>query len=92
MVSDKDHDSFIRTVSKEARKIVITKIPNARGSETDVLFNISKKYLDDVEIIEDYKDAYEYVKGLNKPVCVTGSIYLVGAVKEYLSNKDSVEV
>ena len=84
MLSDKDQEGFISTISEIAEKILITGIPNKRSAETNMLFDISKKYLDDVEIIEDYKDAYEYVKKLNTPVCITGSVYLIGLIKEMI--------
>jgi len=86
MLGDKDHEGFISVISKKARKIIISKIPNERGSDTNRLFNIARKFVGDVVVIEDYKEAFEYVKTLNKPVCVTGSIYLIGLVKEYLAN------
>jgi len=84
MLKNKNQDEFISIISKIAEKIVVTNIPNVRGAETKLLYDISKKYTDKVEIVEDYKEAYEYVKTLNKPVCITGSIYLIGLIKEYL--------
>ena len=86
MLSGKDHQGFVSTISVKARKFVITKIPNERGVETEQLLNTSKSYVEDSVIIDDYKEAFEYVKSLNKPVCVTGSIYLIGLIKEYLKN------
>lgn len=85
MLSDKNHEEFVSLLSKKAERIIVTFIPNERGVETDHLYQISKKYLDNVDIFEDYKDAYEYVKTLNKNVCITGSIYLIGLIKEYSS-------
>ncbi|MGI9533402.1 MAG: bifunctional folylpolyglutamate synthase/dihydrofolate synthase, partial [Thermodesulfobacteriota bacterium] len=38
MLNDKDHKGFISTVSDKAEKIIITRIPNVRGSETEQLF------------------------------------------------------
>jgi len=88
MLKDKNQDEFISIISKKAEEIVVTMIPNERGTETKLLYKISKKYTDKVEIVEDYKEAYEYVKTLNKPVCITGSIYLIGLIKEYLISID----
>ena len=85
MLSDKNHEEFMSILSDKAEKIVVTYIPNERGVEPNHLYKISKKYLNDAEIIEDYKEAYEYVKTLNKNVCITGSVYLVGLIKEYIN-------
>ncbi len=87
MLSDKDHEGFISTISNIAEKIIITKIPNERSTETKLLYKVTKQYMDKIEVIEDYKEAYEYVKKLNTPVCITGSVYLIGLIKEYLGNK-----
>jgi len=85
MLSDKDHKKFISILSEIAERIIITSIPNERAAETKLLFNVTKQYVDNAEVIEDYKEAYEYVKTLNNPVCITGSVYLVGLIKEYLN-------
>jgi len=87
MLSDKNHEEFISRLSRKAERIIITRIPNERAAETKHLYNISKKYLDNVEIVEDYKEAFEYVKTLNTDVCITGSIYLIGLIKEYIGNR-----
>ena len=88
MLSDKNHEEFISVLSGVAEKVVITAIPNERAANTKRLFDISKKHLDDVEVIEDYKEAYKYVNTLNKPVCITGSVYLIGHIKEILNKRD----
>ncbi len=87
MLKDKNHEEYLSLISGNAEKIVITKIPNERGAESKYLYDISKKYLDNVEIVEDYKEAFEYVKTLNTHVCITGSIYLIGLIKEYIGNR-----
>lgn len=88
MLSDKDHNSFISLISKTAQKIVITKIPNERSVDPSMLFNVVRKYVDDVDIVEDCNKAFEYIKSLNKPVCITGSVYLVGRIKEIIKNNN----
>jgi dihydrofolate synthase/folylpolyglutamate synthase len=87
MLKDKNHEEYLSLISGNAEKIVITKIPNERGAESEYLYDISKKYLDNVEIVEDYKEAFEYVKTLNTHICITGSIYLIGLIKEYIGNR-----
>ena len=88
MLSDKDHQGFISIISKVADKIVITEIPNERSTDTDELYKISMSYVDNVEVIEDYNEAYEYVKNLNQPVCITGSVYLIGNIKGILNHQN----
>ena len=85
MLSDKNHEEFISALSGIAEKIIITQIPNERAVETKILFDISKNYIDDVVVIEDHTEAYEYVNRLKIPVCITGSVYLIGLIKEILN-------
>ena len=82
MLSDKDHEGFISKISSIAEKIIITKIPNERSTETNLLYKVTKQYMNNIEVIEDYKEAYEYVTKINNPVCITGSVYLIGLIKE----------
>ena len=53
MLSDKNHEEFISILSDKAERIVVTYIPNERGVEPNHLYKISKKYLNEAEIIED---------------------------------------
>ena len=84
MLSDKNHEEFFSALSGIAEKIIITKIPNERAAGTKNLYDISRNYIEDVVVIEDHKEAYEYVKSLKTPVCITGSVYLIGLIKEIM--------
>ncbi len=82
MLNDKDHKEFIATISRKASKVVVTTIPNERGTDAETLFKMSKLFVDNTEMIQDYKKALKYVKSLNMPTCITGSIYLIGLAKQ----------
>ena len=41
----------------------------------------SKYASSDITVIEDYKSAYAEISKFEHPSCITGSVYLVGAVK-----------
>lgn len=84
MLSDKKHEEFFSTITGIAERIIITQIPNERSAETKMLYDISKDYIKDVVVIEDHKEAYNYVYSLNVPVCITGSVYLIGLIKEII--------
>ena len=81
MLDDKNHEEFLQYISEVAEKILITRAPSERSSGTEVLADAAKKYIDNVRVIEDYKTAYELVLNSSEPTCVTGSIFLIGAIK-----------
>lgn len=87
MSKDKDYNGFIETVSRKAAKVVVTTIPGERGADAQMLFNVSRNHVENTEIANDYKKAFIYVKSLNMPACITGSIYLIGLTKQFLKSK-----
>ncbi len=87
MSKDKDHNGFTSTISRKAAKVVVTTIPGEKGTDARTLFKTSRTHVEDTEIVSDYKKAFIYVKGLNMPVCITGSIYLIGLIKRFLKSK-----
>ncbi|MEM7009176.1 MAG: folylpolyglutamate synthase/dihydrofolate synthase family protein [Thermodesulfobacteriota bacterium] len=87
MLSDKGHDQFFKEISLVADKIILTNVLSDRGSNPADLLNSATKYIEQIEIFEDYKNAYHRLWEENVPSCVTGSIYLIGAIKN-LSNQN----
>ncbi len=87
MSKDKDHKEFIEIISQKAAGIVVTTIPGERGADSGMLYKVAKPLVENTKIISDYQRAYRYIKSLNEPACITGSIYLIGLIKEYLSNE-----
>ena len=85
MLDDKDHEEFIIELAPITEKILITKAPSERSSNTNKLAETSKKYINDIEIIEDYESAYEAALKNKKPCIITGSIYLIGAIKNLVA-------
>lgn len=85
MLEDKGHGEFISAISTIAEKLIITKVPSERTAETNKLSTIAKQYIENIEIIDDYQKAYSKLLASNKPSCLTGSIYLIGTVKNLRS-------
>lgn len=87
MSKDKDHNGFVETISRKAAKVVVTTIPGERGTDAQMLFKVSRTHVENTEIVNNYKKAFIYVKSLNMPACITGSIYLIGLIKQFLKSK-----
>ncbi len=85
MLDDKDHEEFIKELAPITEKFLITKAPSERSSNTNKLSESAKKYIDDVEVIEDYESAYESIINNDNASVITGSIYLIGAIKNLIN-------
>ncbi len=86
MLDDKGHLEFLKEICSIADKLIITKVPSERTAETQQLLTLAKEHIDNVEVIEDYRSAYSTVLNSNKPSCITGSLYLIGAIKNLRQN------
>lgn len=86
MLDDKGHLEFIEGISSIAGKLIITIVPSERTADTDELLALAQKHIENIEIIENYKTAYSTVLNSNEPSCITGSLYLVGAIKNLIQN------
>jgi len=81
MLKDKGHEEFINAISTVAEKLILTTVPTERTADTENLSRIAEQYIDNIEIIDDYRAAFSTLLASSKPSCVTGSIYLLGAIK-----------
>lgn len=86
MLDDKGHDDFLNTISPITEELIITKVPSDRTANINQLLSLAKNYIKNVEIIEDYKKAYFKLIENDKPSCITGSLYLIGAIKNLIQN------
>jgi len=91
ILEDKDYINMAKIFSSIFDKIIITTVPTERGKHPELIFEEFKKHLADLEFISDP------IEGFNKLLLeksdiyfVTGSLYLVGKIKESLFNKDLV--
>jgi dihydrofolate synthase/folylpolyglutamate synthase len=88
VVQEKNYGEMIRCICNGSpwKEIILTAVPNGRRLEPEILMQHFKQYTDTpIQIIEDYRAAY--VQALRKKadadvlIC-TGSLYLIGALKE----------
>jgi len=82
MLGDKDHSAFIVEIAQIASKIIITQAPSERSGDSNTLYESAKKHINNVVVIDDYKEAYRELINTNMPGCVTGSLYLIGALMD----------
>lgn len=90
MVKEKDYHQAIRLLAgKMWDQVFVTTIPSQRGIPAEELQQIfaEENHLT-VESVEDYRQAFDTVmkrKKSGQKVFCTGSLYFIGALKEYIS-------
>ncbi|GJM15190.1 MAG: bifunctional folylpolyglutamate synthase/dihydrofolate synthase [Thermodesulfobacteriota bacterium] len=86
MLDDKGHLEFLKEIASIAEKLIITKVPSERTADTQELYKMAQEQIDEVSVIEDYETAYSILIDSDSPSCITGSLYLVGAIKNLIQN------
>ena len=87
MLSGKDHRGFIKGISGIATDMILTEPPTDRSYRAEDLARIARNYINDVKVIKDFRLAFsEIYKNTSNPTCITGSLYLIGAVKGLLKS------
>ncbi|MEE8297788.1 MAG: hypothetical protein V3R67_00265, partial [Thermodesulfobacteriota bacterium] len=83
-LNDKGHEQFLKEISSIAERLIITKVPSERTASPKQLTLIAQKYIEEIQTIEDYKSSYTELILEDKSSCVTGSLYLIGAIKKLI--------
>jgi dihydrofolate synthase/folylpolyglutamate synthase len=84
MLNDKSHEQFLKEISSITERLIITKVPSERTASPKQLTLIAQKYIEEIQTIDDYKSAYTELIREDKSSCVTGSLYLIGAIKKLI--------
>ena len=89
MLDDKEHEYFLNNIAELADTIYITGGFSLRETSTKTLSEICKNLKLKNKAINNYQSA---VKRLflhsSSPLCICGSIYLIGRIMEYLNEQN----
>ncbi len=84
MLNDKDWYTFAHTISEIADEVIFTRPDEPeRSLDPQEFSRYCGPFFKKSVIIEDIKEAYEYALQHYDRILVTGSIYLVGKIKEF---------
>lgn len=91
MIKGKQHESFLKIVAPLFERIIVVPVFKSGGYTKEVdehinIFNIVKKFNTNVNICENYEDAYKLAKSYKEIKCifVTGSLYLASEFRSLL--------
>ncbi len=83
MLSDKDWYTFAHTISEIADEVVFTRPDEPERSLDPKMFDrYCRSFFKKTRIIENIEEAFTYMEEHYDRILVTGSIYLVGKIKE----------
>jgi dihydrofolate synthase/folylpolyglutamate synthase len=91
-MADKRLDEMAATLFPIAEHLVLTQPRNPRAARVEDLRSLAEKYAPEAssEMILESDTAIERAISSSKPnsvICVTGSLYLVGEVREWLADR-----
>lgn len=91
MLNEKDFENSAEVLKKLDGKIIVTDVPSTRQTSGNDIYMAVKSLRGDAVYIPNYISAVDYAKenvSRNGFVCVAGSLYLAGAVRTYIMNKN----
>jgi len=77
ILADKDVEGMLAALSVLGSRLVATSSSNARSLTAEELAERARPFFSDIRPIEDPAEALVYARTLDKPVLVTGSLYLL---------------
>ncbi|HXE94633.1 MAG TPA: Mur ligase family protein [Gaiellaceae bacterium] len=77
ILADKDVEGMLAALSVLGSRLVATSSSNARSLTAEELAERARPFFSDIRPIEDPAEALAYARTLDKPVLVTGSLYLL---------------
>lgn len=89
VLMDKDYRAMLRILARQADVIIVTKPDSERALDPQMLSVTARCYTNNLYCIENVREALNKAFTLARDgdlICVTGSFYLVGAVKEMMSD------
>lgn len=88
VLRDKNYAGMLKRLIPLANRIILTRPKEERAARTEDLLSVTSLYHNHVEAIDDSAEALaraRFLAGVDDLVCITGSLYLVGEIKEHLS-------
>jgi dihydrofolate synthase/folylpolyglutamate synthase len=85
VLKDKNYDAMLRKLAPLADSIIVTRPKEERALQPDTLRSVAHHYNKNVEVIDDPRQALlQAVRRAHAHdlICVTGSLYLVGEIKQ----------
>jgi dihydrofolate synthase/folylpolyglutamate synthase len=93
VLEDKDHRTMLKRLAPLADRLILTRPESERSLSPAVILPAARQYYRCAEVIEQPEQALREALTTADPddlICVTGSLYLVGAVKRFFKERCGV--
>ena len=93
ILDDKPYTEMLRALLPTAHRVILTQAKIDRALQPEILFNEAKKIHPRIEIVKTVGEAFRHAlrtAGRDNAVCVAGSLYVVGEVKEEIEKNPSL--
>lgn len=90
ILDDKPYKGMLKSLLPLCKRLILTKPNINRALEPEILCKFAKNFVEDVKIIPNVKDAFFYAMESVSPddaICIAGSLYVVGEVKQAILEK-----
>lgn len=88
ILHDKEVEKMVEIIAKRAEKIITVSPHNIRAENSESLENIVKKYNENCESIDDYREAIDNIKKCctkEDLILISGSLYMIGDMRKILT-------
>jgi dihydrofolate synthase/folylpolyglutamate synthase len=90
VLDDKDHRTMLRNLLPLADNLILTRPESERALPPSVILQVARQYHRGAIMTERPEEALQMALAAAGPddlICVTGSLYLIGAVKRFFSER-----
>ncbi len=88
ILDDKPYKGMLKSLLPFCKRVILTKPVINRALEPEKLYKFAKDLIEDIKIVPSVKDAFFYAResvSSDEAICVAGSLYVVGEVKQALA-------
>lgn len=85
---DKDVKSYIKSVSKISKKIIVTSLSLFKKSNPCEIYELAKRYNKETFLIQSQDEAFDKIMEEKNNILITGSFYLAGPCLEMLNKRN----
>jgi dihydrofolate synthase / folylpolyglutamate synthase len=90
ILDDKPYKGMLKSLLPLCRRVILTKPAINRALKPEILHKVAKEFVEDIKIIPSVEAAFFYALesvSSDEAICVAGSLYVVGEVKQAIAKK-----
>jgi dihydrofolate synthase/folylpolyglutamate synthase len=93
ILDDKAYEPMLQQLLPNCSRVILTQSKIDRSLKPEILYPIVKRYLSNVTVVPDVREAVQYALQTvshDEVVCITGSLYVVGEARAFFEKEGIV--